>query len=87
MANTKRQVAAPNTSGTYVRGKTRDGGEIRIYADDAGGEYPLHGAYWYEAEQRWVPAAWTLDGYVVNKETPRSLDVNIRTLKVPKGLK
>lgn len=86
MARVKREmVCAPNKSGIYVRGKTRDGGEIRIYCDNAGGEYPLHGAYYWEGEQRWIPCAWTLDGYVVNKETPRSLDINLRTLKFPKG--
>ncbi len=81
MAGRKRSLAAPNASGNYIRGKTRGGSEVRIYADDAGGDYPVHGAWWYEAENKWVPAAWTLEGYSTSKETPRSLDLNLKSLK------
>ena len=79
MAKTKRPLATSGT--TFVRGKTRGGGELRIYDDDAGGEYPIHGAWWYEAEKRWIPAAWTKDGFVVEEDQPRSLDINIKSLK------
>lgn len=81
MARTKRPVDAANSSGNYVTGKTRGGNKLRIYSDEAGGEYPIHGAYYYEAEDRWVQAAWTEDGYCQGKETPRSLDINVKSLK------
>ena len=81
MAKGTRRVYAPNSSGNYVRGKTRGGSEVRIYCDDAGGEYPVHGAWWYEAELKWFPQAWTLDGYIVSKDQPRSLDLNLKSLK------
>jgi hypothetical protein len=79
MASRKRPVVTPGAK--FVRGKTRDGGEIRIYDDDAGGDYPIHGAYWNEAEKAWFLVAWTSEGFVIGKETPRSLDISIKSLK------
>ena len=79
MAKTKRQVVSSGSN--FVRGKTRDGGEIRIYDDDAGGLHPIHGAYWYQAEERWIPVAWTAEGFIIGKDTPRSLDIDLRSLK------
>ena len=87
MAGHKTKVAATNSTSHYVRGKTRDGVEVRIYADDAGGDYPIHGAWRYEAETRWIPHAWSMDGCVIGPETPRGLDLNVKTLKFPKGTK
>jgi hypothetical protein len=82
MAERKRQLAAaPNKSGSYIRGKTRGGSEVRVYADDGGGDYPVHGAWWYEAEKRWIPAAWTIDGFCTSKDQPRELDLNLKKLK------
>ena len=81
MAERKKIVAAANAVGHYVRGKTRGGSEIRIYSDEAGGDFPIHGAWWYAAETRWVPQTWKEDGTVIGKETPRSLDLNIKSLK------
>lgn len=79
MARTKRAITT--ASNKFVRGKTRGGGEIRIYDDDAGGDYPIHGSWWYEAEKRWIPAAWTKEGFVVEEDQPRQLDIAIKTLK------
>lgn len=40
--------------------KTRDGREVRIYAVDGDGEYPVHGAYKYDG--RWQVNQWTATG-------------------------
>lgn len=41
--------------------RTKDGQEVRIYATDAGGTYPIHGAM-AGKEGRWVHYTWTLSG-------------------------
>lgn len=41
---------------------TKDGRPVRLYAIDAGGEYPVHGAIWREDEQYWESATWTARG-------------------------
>jgi hypothetical protein len=48
-----------NTTDTY---KTKNGGKVRIYAVDAGGDYPVHGAIWFETLGAWLPAQWTIHG-------------------------
>ena len=40
--------------------RTRDGREVRIYAVDAGGDYPVHGAVL--GEEGWQFNSWALDG-------------------------
>ena len=40
--------------------RTRDGHEIRLYATDAGGEYPIHGSVF--SDGKWRVDAWTADG-------------------------
>ena len=40
--------------------KTRDGREVRIYATDAGGDFPVQGAA--KNSDRWVACQWTNDG-------------------------
>ena len=40
--------------------KTRDGREVRIYATDHGGLYPVVGAFFEDG--RWQFATWALDG-------------------------
>ena len=40
--------------------KTRSGRDVRIYAVDGGGGYPVHGSYNIGAG--WQPAAWTSNG-------------------------
>mgnify|MGYP001560153287 CR=1 FL=1 len=62
----------------YPRQKTRDGQEVIVYNTDGGGDYPLHGAWWDGAEQRWIPHAWSKDGYVIDKKNERALDVIIK---------
>lgn len=40
---------------------TRDGRPVRIYAIDAGGLYPIHGAT-LEAYGEWKPSTWAMNG-------------------------
>lgn len=40
--------------------KTRDGREVRIYATDGGGDYPVHGAS--KDSDGWEFRTWTQDG-------------------------
>ena len=42
------------------KSRTRDGREVRIYATDAGGKYPVHVAMKINTE--WVPFNWKEDG-------------------------
>lgn len=41
--------------------RTRDGREVRIYATDAGGLFPVHGAILCDG--LWIGMKWTLDGH------------------------
>jgi hypothetical protein len=40
--------------------RTRDGREVRIYALDGGGNYPVHGAF--KSHTGWVVRHWPQDG-------------------------
>ncbi len=40
--------------------KTRKGREVRIYATDGGGVYPVHGAIIYDG--KWFSRRWTAKG-------------------------
>lgn len=40
--------------------KTRDGREVRIYATDGGGNFPVHGAI--RKGDGWAACTWTADG-------------------------
>jgi hypothetical protein len=53
--------------------KTRDGREVRIYATDGAGEYPVHGAL--KSSNGWVSATWGSHGHVVKpcRESPEDL--------------
>ncbi len=43
--------------------KTKASDEVRIYATDCGGEYPIHGAY--RIGDIWLNQSWTADGKAV----------------------
>jgi hypothetical protein len=43
------------------KNETRGGRPVRIYATDAGGDYPIHGAYQGDDGQ-WYSSAWVADG-------------------------
>jgi len=48
--------------------KTRDGGEVRIYATDGGGLFPVHGAI--RTHGGWESTSWTKSGVLyVNDES------------------
>jgi hypothetical protein len=52
--------------------KTRDGREVRIYATDGGGIYPVHGAI--KNESGWYLAQWYSDGrHIRSNESPSDL--------------
>ena len=40
--------------------RTRGGHRVRIYANDAGGEFPVHGAVYIDGE--WRSTTWTANG-------------------------
>jgi hypothetical protein len=42
--------------------RTRDGREVRIYATDGGGEYPVHGSV--KTNDGWRPRTWVSNGQV-----------------------
>lgn len=42
--------------------KTRSGCEVRIYATDGGGDYPIHGAVKYKGDNYWSPRKWKDSG-------------------------
>ena len=39
---------------------TVNGTDVILYNNEAGGEYPIHGAYL--ADEEWIIAAWTIRG-------------------------
>ena len=45
--------------------RTRDGREVRIYAMDGGGGYPVHGTI-FSKELGWMLATWSVDGCALN---------------------
>lgn len=42
--------------------RTRDGREVRVYAVDGGGHYPVHGAYL--SENGWMSCIWRANGFL-----------------------
>lgn len=42
--------------------QTRDGEAVRIYATDAGGRWPIHGARRRADKERWAVMLWGADG-------------------------
>ena len=64
------------------RTKTRAGSPVRIYAIDGGGTHGVHGAWFNELEDLWIPCSWSADGFFVDKDYPRSLDISQYALQV-----
>ena len=52
--------------------RTRDGREVRIYATDGGGYWPVHGAIQLSCSG-WVPTSWDNDGNAFNSGVRDSL--------------
>lgn len=53
--------------------KTKNGKEVRIYATDGEGPYPIHGAY--KVGEGWVGTKWTEEGLLVIGDLNHSLDL------------
>jgi len=45
---------------------TEDGREVRIYATDAGGVFPIHGAVFEKCEKLWIEKAFSNEGKCQN---------------------
>jgi hypothetical protein len=58
--------------------RTRDGREVRIYATDGCGRFPIHGAVKISAG--WLTKNWTLDGHQ-NPEESWSSDLDLIEVK------
>ena len=57
--------------------QTRDGQQIRIYATDGSGDYPLHGAFL--RKDGWNKESWTVEGkYVVGEDNEWDI-INVKT--------
>ena len=57
--------------------QTRDGRQVRIYATDGYGDYPLHGAFL--REEGWHKESWTAEGkYVVGEDNEWDI-INVKT--------
>lgn len=55
--------------------ETRDGDKVRIYTTDAGGECPVHGAWWDEASDSWVNESWSKDGLYYEDDGESDFDL------------
>ena len=56
----------------YGKGRTRAGHVVDIYRTDAGGQFPIHGAY--KAGDEWIPMAWRVDG-LINPAVTTNIDL------------
>jgi hypothetical protein len=55
--------------------RTRDNRKVRIYATDAGGLWPIHGAVWHREQALWEQENWRSDGAYHSHGKPSSLDL------------
>lgn len=53
--------------------RTRDGREVRLYAMDAGGAYPVHGAL--PRDGGWALFSWTVNGKYIDKAGASGYDL------------
>lgn len=60
--------------------QTRDGRSVRIYATDAGGSRPIHGAVLHGSE--WQCRAWMADGKFGGSISSDSCDLILKTQRV-----
>lgn len=54
--------------------ESRAGRICLIYTMDAGGVYPIHGAY-LAGKSVWIPVVWTADGYCFESKAESDLDI------------
>ena len=73
--------------------RTRNGSEVRIYATDSGGLYPIHGAF-KDRNGIWTMCGWDKDGFIPWTlkghqheliEEPRTIDVDVWLSVYPDG--
>ena len=57
--------------------------EARIYATDAGGKYPIHGAWKIKSQPYWVQETWTIDGLSYPDEGEQYRDLLPQCLEMP----
>jgi len=48
--------------------RTRDGNVVRIYATDAGGQWPIHGAVKDDRYLVWIAKSWSEKGEYLNRD-------------------
>lgn len=64
--------------------QTKDGQEVRIYAVDGGGEFPVHGAVL--SDEGWSKRDWTAKGIFVHKDIESGFDlIEVKKTKIVKG--
>ena len=55
--------------------KTRDGRKVRIYCEDGGGLYPIHGAWWNENKEEWNRDSWMANGTFIDGDSTNVTDL------------
>lgn len=55
--------------------RTRDGSRARVYATDAQGELPIHGAVFYGGKEGWKTESWTTRGAYIKDGVKHRLDL------------
>lgn len=53
--------------------RTREGYEVRLYADNCGGDFPIHGAY--REHNLWRMNTWTIKGLYWNHDEESEYDL------------
>lgn len=53
---------------------SNSGMPIEIYAVGRGGDYPIHGAVYYEATELWFPTRWNTSGQCYDDENERTFE-------------
>lgn len=55
--------------------KTRSGMRALIYKADRGGEYPIHGAVWFDEFKDWEMYSWKLSGLSLRDDSEDEMDL------------
>ena len=58
--------------------RTHDGHEVRIYATDGDGNWPVRGAFKKSHQKRWMTTMWTCDGKNLNYRIHDLIEVKQR---------
>lgn len=64
-----------------------DGGvDVIIYTTQAGGDRPIHGAFWAGEKWGWIPTSWTIEGqYAASFQS--NLDIKMAIINGKVGIK